>query len=109
MYYKNEKCSFRCSLSRAPTRLFILYVEKKLEYKIVYPPKKHSIFKLLFFIDDFEKKGIEFDLFLKFIFTTFDQVYHDDLVNLIQYIFMYYNHNHARARAHMGERSICNI
>ena len=57
---------------------------KKLEYKTVYPPpKRHSIFKLWFLIDDFDKKGIEFDLFLKFIFTIFDQVYHDDSVNLI--------------------------
>ena len=60
-HYKNKKCCFRFRLSHALTRVFILYVEKKLKHKTVYPPppRKSAYFSILdFFIDDFEKRKV---------------------------------------------------
>ena len=83
-HYKNKKCCFRFRLSHALTRVFILYVEKKLKHKTVYPPpKKRLFFNFGFFHRWFwEKESIHVDLFTRLTSPTFDQVYHDDLVNL---------------------------
>ena len=109
LYYKSKKCFFRFRLSNAPTRLSILYLDGKLDYKTVYPPPgKHlffKLFKLRFFPWIFFKKFVE-SLTCFLDFTTFDHVIHDDLVLLRVYFCDISNHDSARAHSRADARAL---
>ena len=53
MYYQNKKCFFRFRFSNAQTRVFILFLDKKLHCETVYPPpRKALIFHISIFFKD---------------------------------------------------------